>query len=103
LTASEVDQLANFEYESTSFLGSGDTYSSTTSEIYGPFISKDSQRSKDGVSVDAQDCREVNRWGESFTGLDFAIRDGLSDLRGDLIMKGELLRSVHLDIQHGAK
>jgi hypothetical protein len=83
-------------------LRTGDTYPSATGEVHGSFISKKAQRAQHSVPVDIQDRRKVNRRRKSFTGLDLTVRDGFSDLRGDLIVKGELLRSIYLDIQHGA-
>jgi hypothetical protein len=91
LTSGEVDQLVNFEHQGASFLGTGDTYTSTAGEVDGPLISKYSQRSKDSVSIDAKYRREVNRWGESFTGPNLTVCDCLSDFRCDLIVQGELL------------
>lgn len=102
LPASEIHQLAYFKHEGTTLLGSSHAYASTTSEVDRPFITKNSQRAQDGVSINTQHGREVNRRRKPFTGFDLSIRDGFSNFRGDLIVQSKLFGTIYLDIQHGA-
>ena len=80
----------------------GHRHPATASKLKDPLVAQDPKGAENGVGVDPQHGREVLGWWESLSGASLAIGDGPSNLCGHLVMEGDSLGTVNLDLEHDA-
>lgn len=80
----------------------GDGDAAAAAELEQALVTKRSERAQDGVGVDAELGREVARGRKPLPGRGLTVRDGSSNLRGDLGVQIRWFGRIHLDIHHDA-
>lgn len=92
LPLGELQKVPRSRQDSSSFCcGAGDCYAPSSPELQQAFVAQQSQGSKDGVRVHAEDCREVYCWRQPFSRLRFTVGDCTANLTGDLLIEGKPL------------
>jgi hypothetical protein len=100
--AGVVEELFGLFDEGTVFGGAGDGDAAAAAEFEEAFVAELAECAQDGVGVDAEDVGEVFGGWEPFAGFGFAVFDGAADLGADLVVEGEGVVAVELDLAHNA-
>jgi hypothetical protein len=89
----EVDQLACSRHHCSNLGGARDGDPSTATKLQQPLVSEYAKSSKDGIGVDVQYRGQVSGRREALAASRFAVGDGATKFRRDLIMqRDEILR-----------
>jgi hypothetical protein len=87
VSPSEFHKLLRLLDDRSTFRRPDDGDAPAAAELQKSLVAKESQRAKDGVCVDTENCGEVSRRRETITRFRLAVGDGSTDLRRDLLVE----------------
>lgn len=98
----ERQELTGSLGDDTLFRASRHRHPSSPPELEQPFVAQDPKRTKDRIGVDLEDSGQVLRRRQAFSGSSLTLRDRAADFGRNLIVEGDRLRAIDLDMQHSA-
>jgi len=97
----ELHKFAGAGKDRTPVRGPDDGDSPPAAELQQSLISQQPQRPQHGVAVHGQHGGQVPCGRKLLTRAHLAVGDGPADLRAHLIMEGQPVVAIHIDIEHG--